>query len=79
MDYLILNDRNQHQAHTSTQDPSDSIGDGNQHASNKELLTCIFDSLPYIDKEAESRAVKGEPLTSEEITGLFYGSILPGG
>ena len=56
-----------------------SIRYGNQHASNEELLTCIFDSLLYIDEEAELRAVKGEPLTSEEIAGLFYGSILPGG
>ena len=79
MDYLVLDDRNQHQTHTSTQDPSDSIGDGNQPASNEEHLTCIFDSLPYIDEEAESRAVRGEPLTSEEIAGLFYDSILPGG
>jgi len=70
MDYLVLDDRNQHQASATTQDPSDLIDNGVQH-SNEELLACIFDSLPYIDEEAETRAVKGAPLTSEEIAGLF--------
>ena len=78
MDYLVLDDRNQHQAPATTQDPSDSIENGVQHSSNEEILICIFDSLPYIDEEAETRAAKGEPLTSEEIAGLFYGSAWPG-
>ncbi|KAF8438182.1 UDP-glucose:Glycoprotein glucosyltransferase-domain-containing protein [Boletus edulis BED1] len=73
MDYLVLDDRNQHQAHWSASDPNGSIENGNQN-SNEELLGCIFDSLPYIDQEAETRAMKGEPLTSEEIDGLFYPS-----
>ena len=77
MDYLVLDDRNQHRAHATTQDPNDSIETGVQHSSNEEILTCIFDSLPYIDGEAETRALKGEPLTSEEIAGLFY-STCPG-
>jgi UDP-glucose:glycoprotein glucosyltransferase len=78
MDYLVLDDRNQHQAHTTTQDPSESTENTAQY-SNEETLTCIFDSLPYIDEEVETRAVKGEPLTSEEIAGLFYGSAWLGG
>ena len=72
MDYLALDDRNQHQAHATTQEPNETIENGTQHTSNEELLTCIFDSLPYIDEEAETRAIKGEPLTSEEIAGLLY-------
>ncbi|KAF8137406.1 glycosyltransferase family 24 protein [Boletus edulis] len=69
MDYLVLDDRNQNQAHWSASDPNGSIENGNQN-SNEELLGCIFDSLPYIDQEAETRAMKGEPLTSEEIDDL---------
>ncbi|KAF8549596.1 hypothetical protein OG21DRAFT_1515006 [Imleria badia] len=70
MDYLVLDDRNQHQTHTTTQDPSEPIENGTQHFSNEDLVTCIFDSLPYIDEGAETRAAKGEPLTSEEVADL---------
>ena len=72
MDYIVLDDRNQHQVHTTTQDPSDSIEIGVQHSSNEEILTCIFDSLPYTDGGTETSALKGEPLMSEEIRGSFY-------
>lgn len=71
MDYLVLDDRNHHQASATAQDPSDLIESGVQHSSNEKLLACIFDSLPYIDEEAETRAVKGAALTSEEIAGSF--------
>ncbi|KAG8216803.1 glycosyltransferase family 24 protein [Butyriboletus roseoflavus] len=68
MDYLVLDDRNQHQA-TTAQDSSQLVENDNQR-SDEEILTCIFDSLPYIDQVAETRATKGEPLTSEEIADL---------
>lgn len=75
MDYLVLDDRNQHQT-SAAQDSTGLLENGDQH-SNEELLTCIFDSLPYIDKEAETRAMKGEPLTSEEIAGSFQDPTWP--
>lgn len=71
MDYLVLDDRNQHQAHTTAQDSTEFIMNGDQY-SDEEIITCIFDSLPYIDEAAEMRAMKGEPLMSEEIAGLFH-------
>ena len=77
MDYLVLDDRNQHQASAATQDPSEPVENESRHFSNEELLACIFDSLPYIDEEAKLRALKGEPLTSEEIEGLLCGSTWP--
>lgn len=74
MDYLVLDDRNQHQVHTTVQDSGEPIRNGDQPSSSEEILTCIFDSLPYIDQEAETRSMKGEPPTSEEIAGLFHDS-----
>lgn len=69
MDYLVLDDRNQHQDHTTSQDSNGPADDEVHGSSDEEILTCIFDSLPYIDEEAETRAMKGEPLMSEEISG----------
>lgn len=79
MDYLVLDDRNQHQAHTTAQDSSQLVENDDQPFSDEEILTCIFDSLPYIHQEAEMRAVKGEPLTSQEIAGSFHDSTWSGG
>ena len=70
MDYLVLDDRNQHQAHAVAQDSGERVGSGDGY-SDEEILTCIFDSLPYIDEEVEIKAMAGEPLASEEIAGLF--------
>lgn len=77
-DYLVLDDRNQPQEHTVGHDFDESTESRNRH-SNEEIITCIFDSLPFIDEEAETMATKGEPLTSEEIAGLFYFSNCPKG
>lgn len=70
MDYLVLDDRNQHQGHTTSQDSAE-FGKTSDHLSDEETLACIFDSLPYINQEAEMKAMKGESLASEEIAGVF--------
>ncbi|KAG9313493.1 glycosyltransferase family 24 protein [Chiua virens] len=69
MDYLVLDDRDQPQEHTTSQDSSQLVEHRDQ-VSPEETLACIFDSLPYIDEEAEMRAKNGEPLTSIEIADL---------
>ncbi|KAF9239780.1 glycosyltransferase family 24 protein [Melanogaster broomeanus] len=68
MDYLVLDDRNQHQGESTAQVTTS--GDNVDRHSNEEILTCVFDSLPYIDDEAEAKAKAGEPLSSEEIADL---------
>ncbi|KAF9225915.1 hypothetical protein BS17DRAFT_777873 [Gyrodon lividus] len=72
MDYLVLDDRNQHQGDSAAQHTSlgDNAVDGDKRPTDEEIMTCIFDSLPYIDEQAEARAKTGEPLSSEEIADL---------
>ncbi|KAH7886870.1 glycosyltransferase family 24 protein [Phlebopus sp. FC_14] len=75
MDYLVLDDRNQPgngqggPAHVDTTSRRNKGGEEDL-ASMEEALTCVFDSLPYIDGRAETRAKAGEPLSSEEIADL---------
>ncbi|KIK98602.1 glycosyltransferase family 24 protein [Paxillus rubicundulus Ve08.2h10] len=77
MDYLVLDDRNQHQGGSAAHDTSsgDNVEDEDNRPSDEEIISCIFDSLPYIDEEAEATARAGEPLSSEEITNLGVNAI----
>ncbi|KIJ15969.1 glycosyltransferase family 24 protein [Paxillus involutus ATCC 200175] len=72
MDYLVLDDRDQHQGDSAAHDTSsgDNVEDADKRPSSEEIISCVFDSLPYIDEEAEARARTGEPLSSEEIANL---------
>ncbi|KIJ61523.1 glycosyltransferase family 24 protein [Hydnomerulius pinastri MD-312] len=72
MDYLVLDDRNQHQGDSDARETShgDKVEGTEKLLSEEEILTCVFDSLPYIDEEAEARAKAGEPLSPEEIADL---------
>jgi len=71
MDYLVLDDRNQGGAADSvgSADTSASSGGNENRRVSEEILSCIFESLPYIDEHAEARAKAGESLSPEEITG----------
>ncbi|KAL4079421.1 glycosyltransferase family 24 protein [Scleroderma citrinum] len=73
MDYLVLDDRYQGGSAGS----SNTVGSSGGHADNKDkrvsdevILSCIFESLPYVDEHAEARAKAGEPLSSDEIADL---------
>jgi UDP-glucose:glycoprotein glucosyltransferase len=74
MDYLVLDDRDQHQGDLAAHDTSsgDNVEDADKRPSSEEIISCVFDSLPYIDEEAEARARTGEPLSSEEIASSSY-------
>lgn len=73
MDYLVIDDR-----HWSggASDSSGSDASPSSHASTKdkdfsqEVLSCVFESLPYVDEHAEARAKAGEPLSTQEIADL---------
>lgn len=72
MDYLVLDDRNQGGAAASSDSSSSAPSSGRADDNGKvpeEILSCIFESLPYVDELAEARAKAGEPLSDEEITG----------
>ncbi|KAH7929980.1 glycosyltransferase family 24 protein [Leucogyrophana mollusca] len=74
MDYLAVDDRHKH-GNTLESGSSHSTADGvdresKQSSVEEDVLTCIFDSLPYIDTKAEERAKSNEPLSKEEIVVL---------
>ena len=81
MDYLVLDDRNQGGA--AGPGSSDISAPSGGHADNEngkvleEILSCIFESLPYVDEHAEARAKAGEPLSPQEITGSLCLSTHP--
>ncbi|KAG6330916.1 hypothetical protein ID866_8172 [Astraeus odoratus] len=74
MDYLVLDDRNQNLGNRQLDSSeSDRSREGRVETENRtpeEILSCIFESLPYTDELAEARARAGEPLSTEEVASL---------
>ncbi|KAH7906009.1 glycosyltransferase family 24 protein [Hygrophoropsis aurantiaca] len=68
MDYLALDDRNG-QGNAAKSDSSRSASD-EKDIVEKDVLACIFDSMPHIDARAEEKARTNEPLSKEEIAVL---------
>ncbi|KAI6106945.1 glycosyltransferase family 24 protein [Pisolithus croceorrhizus] len=73
MDYLVIDDRH---LSAGTSDSSGSSASPSSHANTKdknfseEVLSCVFESLPYVDELAEAGAKAGEPLSAQEIADL---------
>ncbi|EIW78230.1 glycosyltransferase family 24 protein [Coniophora puteana RWD-64-598 SS2] len=72
MDYLVIDDRahRSDDAASSTNDEDLKTEEGEAMRTPEEILTCIFESLPYVDEAAKERAKANEPLTEDEIAAL---------
>ncbi|KAI6043927.1 glycosyltransferase family 24 protein [Pisolithus marmoratus] len=72
-DYLVIDDRHWS---AGTSDSSDSDASPSSHENAKDVnfsedvLSCVFESLPYVDELTEGRAKAGEPLSTQEIADL---------
>ncbi|KAG1748320.1 glycosyltransferase family 24 protein [Suillus paluster] len=65
MDYLAVDDRKR--ASTSQDGFHDKEG---QEGIEEDVLSCIFESMPYIDSEMEEKVAGNNPLSKEEIQDL---------
>ncbi|KAG1729250.1 glycosyltransferase family 24 protein [Suillus lakei] len=66
MDYLAVDDRKRASS-TSRDGPS---GNESQEGNEKDVLSCIFEAMSYIDTEMEKNAATNHPLSKEEIQDL---------
>lgn len=65
MDYLAVDDRRR-SSYSSHDHPSDNES---REDNEEEMLSCVFEAMPFIDAETKERATGGVPLTKEEIQG----------
>lgn len=80
MDYLVLDDRNRQRGGSSQGSLEDDLPSGSLESGNRPeeaALSCIFESLPYTNEQAEARAEAAEPLSTEEIAGVFISPHYP--
>ncbi|KAG2134823.1 glycosyltransferase family 24 protein [Suillus clintonianus] len=66
MDYLAVDDRKR----ASSTSRDDSSGDEDKEGNEKDVLSCIFEAMSYIDTETEKNAGTNNPLSKEEIQDL---------
>ncbi|KAG0702039.1 glycosyltransferase family 24 protein [Suillus ampliporus] len=66
MDYLAVDDRTR--ASISQDGPIDKES---QEGNDEDVLSCIFESMSYIDSEMEEKVATNNPLSPEEIQGSF--------